>query len=45
MSSVPPPIPLSSARSAAPTNVNGHKNPDADSICSALAYAEFNRAT
>ncbi len=45
MSSVPPPIPPSSARPAAPTYVIGHKNPDADSICSALAYADYKRAT
>ena len=29
---------------AAPTYVIGHKNPDADSICSALAYAAFKEA-
>ena len=29
---------------AAPTFVIGHKNPDADSICSALAYAAFKEA-
>ena len=30
--------------SAAPTYVIGHRNPDADSICSALAYAAFKEA-
>lgn len=29
---------------AAPTYVIGHKNPDADSICSAIAYAAFKEA-
>src|ERR1043166_5522756 len=34
---------------AAPTNTNttyivGHKNPDADAICSAIAYAAFKEA-
>ncbi len=29
---------------AAPTFVIGHKNPDADSICSAIAYAAFKEA-
>jgi manganese-dependent inorganic pyrophosphatase len=28
-----------------PTWIFGHRNPDADSICSALAYAEFKRQT
>jgi manganese-dependent inorganic pyrophosphatase len=28
-----------------PTWVFGHRNPDADSICSAIAYAEFKRQT
>ncbi len=27
------------------TIVIGHKNPDMDSICSAIAYAEFKKAT
>ncbi len=27
-----------------PTYVIGHKNPDADSICSAIAYAAFKQA-
>jgi manganese-dependent inorganic pyrophosphatase len=30
--------------SATPTYVIGHKNPDADSICSAIAYAAFKEA-
>ncbi len=30
--------------SASPTFVIGHKNPDADSICSAIAYAAFKEA-
>src|SRR5262245_58938685 len=29
---------------AAPTYVVGHKNPDADAICSAIAYAAFKDA-
>jgi manganese-dependent inorganic pyrophosphatase len=29
---------------ATPTFVIGHKNPDADSICSAIAYAAFKEA-
>ena len=29
---------------ATPTYVIGHKNPDADSICSAIAYAAFKEA-
>ncbi|MEY4819067.1 MAG: hypothetical protein RLZZ23_1840, partial [Verrucomicrobiota bacterium] len=41
--SVPPPLPLS--RSAQPTYIIGHKNPDADAICSALAYAAFKEAS
>jgi len=41
--SVPPPLPL--ARSAQPTYIIGHKNPDADAICSALAYAAFKEAS
>ena len=41
--SAPPPLP--SARSAQPTYVIGHKNPDADAICSALAYAAFKEAS
>ena len=35
--SVPPSLPLT--RSAQPTYIIGHKNPDSDAICSALAYA------
>ena len=41
--SVPPPLPLT--RSAQPTYIIGHKNPDADAICSALAYAAFKEAS
>mgnify|MGYP003346647261 CR=1 FL=1 len=37
--SVPPT--LSSTRPSQPTYIIGHKNPDADAICSALAYAAF----
>lgn len=40
---VPPPLPAS--RSVQPTYVIGHKNPDADAICSALAYAAFKQAS
>ncbi|MFM9147918.1 MAG: DHH family phosphoesterase, partial [Verrucomicrobiota bacterium] len=42
--SVPPPL---SALPSAPakTYVIGHKNPDADAICSAIAYAAFKRAS
>lgn len=42
--SVPPPL---SAQPSAPakTYVIGHKNPDADAICSAIAYAAFKRAS
>ncbi|MEI6121543.1 MAG: putative manganese-dependent inorganic diphosphatase, partial [Opitutae bacterium] len=43
--SVPPPIPSTFARANAPTYVIGHKNPDADSICSAIAYAAFKEAS
>ena len=43
--SVPPPIPSTFARANAPTYVIGHKNPDADSICSAIAYASFKEAS
>lgn len=43
MSSVPPPLPA--ARPTPATYVIGHKNPDADAICSAIAYAELKRAT
>lgn len=45
MSLVPPPLPKAAPRAAGPTYVIGHKNPDADSICSAIAYAEYKRAT
>ena len=41
--SVPPT--LSSARPPQPTYIIGHKNPDADAICSALAYAAFKEAS
>ena len=41
--SVPPPLP--STRPAQPTYIIGHKNPDADAICSALAYAAFKEAS
>ena len=43
--SVPPPIPSTFARKNAPTYVIGHKNPDADAICSAIAYAAFKEAS
>ncbi len=43
MSSVPPTLP--SARPPQPTYIIGHKNPDADAICSALAYAAFKEAS
>ncbi len=36
---------LSSARPPQPTYIIGHKNPDADAICSALAYAAFKEAS
>ena len=35
---------VSSAQSTSTTYVVGHKNPDADSICSAIAYAAFKEA-
>lgn len=38
-SALPPPD--SSDRDAPPTYIIGHKNPDADAICSAIAYAAF----
>ena len=41
--SVPPTLP--SARPPQPTYIIGHKNPDADAICSALAYAAFKEAS
>ena len=44
MNPAPPPLP-NAARAAGTTYVIGHKNPDADSICSAIAYAAFKRAT
>ena len=44
MSLVPPPLPKAAPRAARPTYVIGHKNPDADSICSAIAYAEYKRS-
>jgi manganese-dependent inorganic pyrophosphatase len=37
--------PLSAAPNANTTYVIGHKNPDADSICSALAYAAYKEAS
>jgi len=43
MSSAPQPLP--SVRPAQPTYIIGHKNPDADAICSALAYAAFKEAS
>ena len=36
--------PAVSAPTPSTTYVIGHKNPDADSICSALAYAAFKEA-
>ena len=42
--SVPPPIPNPIERPLAPTYIIGHKNPDADAICSAMAYAAFKEA-
>ena len=41
--SVPPT--LSSTRPSQPTYIIGHKNPDADAICSALAYAAYKEAS
>jgi manganese-dependent inorganic pyrophosphatase len=35
---------MSSAPSALPTYVIGHKNPDADSVCAAIAYAAYKEA-
>lgn len=35
---------MSSAPSANPTYVIGHKNPDADSVCAAIAYAAYKEA-
>jgi manganese-dependent inorganic pyrophosphatase len=43
--SVPPPIPSPTDRPLAPTYIIGHKNPDADAICSAMAYAAFKEAS
>jgi manganese-dependent inorganic pyrophosphatase len=43
--SVPPPIPSTFARQNAPTYIIGHKNPDADAICSAIAYTAFKEAS
>jgi len=43
MPPVPPPIP--SSRPSPATYVIGHRNPDADAICSAIAYADLKRAT
>ena len=41
------PVPTNppSARTPKPTYIIGHKNPDADAICSALAYAAFKTAS
>ncbi len=41
------PVPTNppSARTPKPTYIIGHKNPDADAICSALAYAAFKEAS
>ena len=41
------PVPTNppSARTPKPTYIIGHKNPDADAICSALAYAAFKDAS
>ena len=39
--SVPPPL---SSNKPQPTYIIGHKNPDADAICSALAYAAYKKA-
>ena len=39
-----PALPSPEATRKAPTYVIGHKNPDADSICSAIAYAAFKEA-
>ena len=35
---------MSNAAAATPTYIIGHKNPDADSICAAIAYAAFKEA-
>lgn len=35
---------MSTASSASPTYVIGHKNPDADSICAAIGYAAYKEA-
>ena len=43
--SVPPPIPTPTDRPSTPTYIIGHKNPDADAICSAMAYAAFKEAS
>jgi manganese-dependent inorganic pyrophosphatase len=39
---VPPPL---TANKVQPTYIIGHKNPDADAICSALAYTAFKKAS
>ncbi len=41
----PTPPPASPAPAAPITYVIGHRNPDADAICSAIAYAEYKRVT
>ena len=35
---------MSSAAPSVPTYVVGHRNPDADAICSAIGYASFKEA-
>ncbi|MEY4033687.1 MAG: hypothetical protein RL492_881, partial [Verrucomicrobiota bacterium] len=39
------PIPTPPNRPSAPIYIIGHKNPDADAICSAMAYAAFKEAS
>jgi manganese-dependent inorganic pyrophosphatase len=39
-----PPVSVTLRSPAAPTYVIGHRNPDADAICSAIAYAAFKHA-
>jgi manganese-dependent inorganic pyrophosphatase len=43
-SSMTPPASAPAPKSTTPTYVVGHKNPDADAICSAIAYAAYKEA-
>jgi len=39
-----PPAPAPASQPVHPTYVVGHRNPDSDAICSAIAYAAFKEA-